>query len=513
MAIHKSLVVVNGRPRQVPSGDLLDPSTMSDKAVKYVVHPTAGVGDFTTLEAAVAAMVAPGGQIAVREGTFNIATTITIPEGCIVSIYGAGAGDENNSPVTVVNFTGSGIPLFETETGGLVISDIQFNGDNTTAQPFYHNSSGATLIVENCSINAFQQIVFAENSANATFRDTELNLASGAGDPYFWSGNDGQLTWERVRASSGVQNTTVIDDEPDFTVYDSELSGNGGISAISVDNIRFFNFDLIGASVTVQGRNTIISDCRFSDTSIKLLNNKNTIANTVFDGGGSGTGGQFDAQLILNIQAPGDMESLITNCYFISGVKGIDIIDSSRIAVTGCMFTSHSTAAIRASCSGGDMFYSVTGCRFASDTITVLEVGSSGIVGRCTANEGFEPATIIGPNTTIEGVRRNDTTSTTADAFAEVFTHRNKKGLTGVGTIKNTDGANSLDVKETAIDAFGVTGSVTNTVANGADRLLNPMINIGTARPPYVSYMIEVASTSAGNPATFESHHASNGAA
>jgi len=88
-------------------------------------------------------------------------------------------------------------------------------------------------------------------------------------------------------------------------------------------------------------------------------------------------------------------------------------------------------------------------------------------------------------------------------------TRINPAGLTGQGTIKNT-GAQSMDVKETVTDAFGVTDSVTTTVTAGKDLLLTMAVNINTARPPYVSYKIEVKSTAAGVPTTYSYQHTMN---
>src|SRR6185369_6906263 len=64
-------------------------------------------------------------------------------------------------------------------------------------------------------------------------------------------------------------------------------------------------------------------------------------------------------------------------------------------------------------------------------------------------------------------------------------------GVQGIATIKNT-GANGMNVRETGVDQFGVTSTVTTLVAAGNDLRLDPTNNVGTARPPYTRYSIEV---------------------
>lgn len=96
----------------------------------------------------------------------------------------------------------------------------------------------------------------------------------------------------------------------------------------------------------------------------------------------------------------------------------------------------------------------------------------------------------------------------TTNAFVEVVpTIASPKGLMGVGRVKNTDGVDSMDVRESYTDAFGVTSTKTTTVAPGDFLELNLSINITggtTGFPPYVSYKVEVMDTVAGNHATYE---------
>lgn len=120
--------------------------------------------------------------------------------------------------------------------------------------------------------------------------------------------------------------------------------------------------------------------------------------------------------------------------------------------------------------------------------------------------------TIIGPKTKVNNAVLADKATSTTNALVEIVpTITNPKGLMGIGSIKNTDGANSLDLKETFTDAFGVTSSVTNTIAPGDYMIMHLQQSLGTGRAPYVSYKAEVIDTVAGSHATYVSHFTSMG--
>jgi len=86
---------------------------------------------------------------------------------------------------------------------------------------------------------------------------------------------------------------------------------------------------------------------------------------------------------------------------------------------------------------------------------------------------------------------------TSADANATIATLANATGLVAVGAFKNT-GANGLILREEATDAFGTSSSAERTVAASATALLQLSAAIGTALPPYVSYVAKVRSQTSG---------------
>jgi hypothetical protein len=196
----------------------------------------------------------------------------------------------------------------------------------------------------------------------------------------------------------------------------------------------------------------------------------------------------------------------ISGCIFDgAGVIGtnaqIDVVDVQGVEIVGCSFSNNGTgvateANISVGATGGTTKLTVSSCQFFGGTPAqaVKEVGGLGtIVGKYDDNLGFETAVIVSNFSSVNGAKRfNQPAGATTGAFVSQFIYTNQRGLLGVGTIKNTGGVNSLNVKELVTDAFGVSDSRTNAVVAGADQPLDSQTNIGTARAPYVSYEVQV---------------------
>ncbi len=145
--------------------------TFTPEAATYVVHPTPGVGDFTTIQAALTALPAEGGFILVREGTYSISTTNTLPVGKPVTIRGCG-----NS--TVISLGANAIPAFTIPTGAATNTPIVFDnflvtGTEVAAQAVleYADSNGLVEVyMENLVTTGIQFTVniTASSSESAT---------------------------------------------------------------------------------------------------------------------------------------------------------------------------------------------------------------------------------------------------------------------------------------------------------------------------------------------------------
>jgi hypothetical protein len=192
--------------------------------------------------------------------------------------------------------------------------------------------------------------------------------------------------------------------------------------------------------------------------------------------------------------------------------------------IKGCAFrglSAASTAGIRFN--GPNNF--VLGCDFDTDNWgcpPILEVGINAdrnVYNDCLGLNGNPNPLIggagvasvfVGVRNTFNGLSQFRTTGATVNAFTTITNQLATSGVQGIGTIKNT-GVNGMNVRETGVDQFGVTSTVTTLVAAGGDLRLDPTNNVGTARPPYTRYSIEVQSATAGLPTTYDLRLGMNG--
>lgn len=95
-------------------------------------------------------------------------------------------------------------------------------------------------------------------------------------------------------------------------------------------------------------------------------------------------------------------------------------------------------------------------------------------------------------------------TGTTKGYYVPVLKNSNPEGDFGIGTLENTDGANSLRVRETVLDFFGVIDSVVTTLPAGNTYLLDLETNFGLGRPSYATYQVDVIDGVPGSHATYK---------
>jgi hypothetical protein len=494
-------------------------------AATRIVSLVAGEGTDLTIAAAIAALPAAGGDIYVKGGTYPIAASLDFTTK-VVRIRGAG---------TSVNFTSSptflvpaaGISLFKNGEQGSSVEDITVEGDNTSSQVFYEGS--AEIRFARVNVHDVAGIIKGSSTPEVLFKDSYLNVPSGVSIPladrYLWksSSANGTLIFDNVELFITGSGATIMSgvtagaNGPEFKVVNSYVGGGGGGGATNfwfAQVIEWDGFNLDTAQFEISGARNFITNCGLMDFSIKFKAVWNFISNSNFSGGGTGSG--LATSQVEFAVASSPAESIVTGCNFYGNsvsLTGITITNTFPVEIADCIFSNHTVQAVlftggtSPSASKG----SVVGCRF-TETTPVTE-GDANVVGRYADNEGFAGSTIAGPNSTVEGVRRYDKVGgTTTASFVELFTHKNSKGIIGIGTIKNTSGTNALDIKETVTDVFGTTASLTTTVSLGNDYLLDPQANISTARPPYISYKVEVTDTVGGNHATFDIHHATEGA-
>lgn len=449
-------------------------------AATFIVGNDLSVADFQRIEDAILNLPSTGGSIGLLS---NI--SITPPVGGYVlptkpvRIFGAGT---DASTINVGSFTG---PLFTLSDQDFTLEDVTFLGTSIAAQTLILNTAPGAgepicflkrVRVGTSASNAFETIIDADALGRHWRMDSCYMFVAGV-DPYFFrDGGNGELYMVNcdIRNNAGVSGTIPV-----------HISNSVLIS--SVNNIAFAGT----SKVTTSGI---------------------TAPTTTF-----GSSSEFSSSRIL-----GNV-SLSSECGFI-GVNQ----SGGTVSTTGSLVKVHGSTLSAFTATGGglhsivgnDFFGGGDNCTLASSSnnvvgdntgIQVLESGTANN-NRFDDNQNFSGSTIIGTTSTVNGAKRFGSTGATVDAYATLFTHTNAKGLMGIGTIKNTDGADSLTIEEQVIDAFGVTTTVETVVTFGDTYMLDLQTNFDTTGfPPYVSYRVRVKSTSPGNPASYSIQFVSQG--
>jgi hypothetical protein len=197
-----------------------------------------------------------------------------------------------------------------------------------------------------------------------------------------------------------------------------------------------------------------------------------------------------DVPLTLPNYAAG---SIITGSLFESAAgtpaRYIDIVAGcDNVVVSSCVFSTFSSEAIRL---GADR------CAISGNTnCKVTETGAAND-NNYSGNKGLtQTSTILGATSIVNGVANSQLSGPTNAIFIVILNYQSLMGMMAIGTIKNT-GANPMEVKETVVDLFGGSANLTHTVPAGDHLTLDLQIDIGVARPPYVTYQIEVRHTGA----------------
>lgn len=453
------------------------------RAATLVVSPTGDRADYSDIQQALNALPADGGIIYLREGTFNISAPITFPDKPI-KIVGSG---RNN---TVINIGSNAISAFRTAFAKpFSIESLSVIGDNSIAQVFFEWT--AAVYMYNPAI--FRDIVVGSRTTPTISIKTLFKVpASGFG----------QIKANILNCSFDTANGQYLYEGNilgDFDISFTEITGDVRIQN-EVLNIRAVGLTIL----SLRGVNALPSaeftDCyingstdgaiQFGVTTSGSLGNKFYGCRFVLYGG-----------IVFGNAAQGF--AFVGNIVSALAARAIDVLlNAAGGKIIGNYFSSWTGEAVRINATN----LTVSGnynCR-------VTETGAAND-NRYSDNSGFSGSTIIGPNSIVDGVRRRDVTGgTTTAAFVTVFEHKNAKGVVGIGTIKNTGGVNDLEVRETVTDAFGTTASVVTTVNPGNDYMLDPQTYFGAARPPHVSYKVEVRHPVAAT--TYSLRHATLGA-
>lgn len=450
-----------GNQGSVGSGIQGAQGIQTPEAATFVVSPTPGVGDFTTIQAAINALPPEGGKILIREGTYPITSEITIPD---KQVFLDGCGtqlSQVSGQGTVIDLGANAINAFhQLGSQHIKIANLHVLGTDDIVQTFWvaDNPDGSNFVdFENVTVDRMQN-GFRNPAGSLFVRVSQFYMTN--------EDNDG-------------------DDSPG-----SSFTGNGSIEGIN-SQINGGNItgtvDLIGADF-----NLILDNC--------VVLGPNQVHFLFIT----------DSYISGQIQIIAGGMAHVEGCHFVQFIgtptRYLDFdVGAGPSSVIGCdMVTPAAVEEIRTASTG----LTVVGCT------TFPRVTETNFFALNIFSDIATASTIIGRDTIVNGARRFQTPvdAATQDAYFTLFTHQNHKALLGIGTIKNTDGANFMTVKETVTDGFGVTDFTETVVAPGTDYTLNPQTNKATARPPYLSYSVAVKSTTPGSSATWAIQFGSQGA-
>lgn len=436
------------------------------KAATLVVHPVPGIGDFTTIQAALAAIVAlGGGYILVREGTYTPPVGGYIIPAVPVEIIGCGSGFDNPG-ATIIDATlfGAGDIFTSASKHKRRIADLNVVGDPTVVQRFYRNNLGTVEItdVENVLVKDVQTC-FAHTEPYTVRLLKVEHRPSGGFPAQFWTFLGGAGGSSFIYADQVIVLGATIDDNPFLYATNSQftLTQFAGPVVNAIRELRVAACEFSG-EILLQTAFSLITGCKFTngifgvpppryldfpagfsaitgciflvDASIEdirvsggdlpvsitgcLFNNVvgglrrlnltvpngANIANCDFHGCTS-------EQILINATS---LDVTIVGCNFTddgTAPRAIDIIAGAfRVTVSGCNFKFFSTEAIRiagARC----MVVGNTGCR-------VVELIATANLNRYAANDGFDPSAITGGASLIEN---ENVTETAVDTLLDEF--------------------------------------------------------------------------------------------
>lgn len=381
------------------------------KAATLVVHPVPGVGDFTTIEAALAAIVAlGGGYILVREGTYTVPAGGYIMPDVPVVIRGCGRGvtildqGANADATFVVGFVHDYVIEDLTVTGGVADVDRRVVSASVAADVSVLRVDGTFL----------RTVIEVTGGVAATFHvdDSSFDLFSNAASWFVLAGIAAAIHASDVTVTA-AGNFGGISGAPHVELSECTLTAVNGFS-VGGDSVLVgcALLGTAGESVSLATKSKVTS-CRFDSLIVTVAGDSVLITNCAFNG----SAGQARdlvvsapsiGPLIVNctfrgcttdlIQVnAGALDTIITGCHFIddaTAARAIDVLAGAfRCLIDGNAFEFFTTEAVQIA-TANCIVTSNTGCK-------VVETGAAN-VNVYANNTGFDPATIIGGGSKIE---------------------------------------------------------------------------------------------------------------
>lgn len=462
------------------------------------------------LAAAIAALPAEGGEIWVGQGTITLTGSITIDRN--VKLIGAGRA-------TTVITPAASVTAFSLGAFQLVMRDMEFRG-NGTQKLILLTAAGSVTDLQNVRVggivggfggtplDTFLDASGSSFGGSVRLTDSDFNLDN----VFIANGNTLSLSMEMCNVGA-LTSISLPGSASQNGAYNCSFSAATiEVRAIPVSGCLF------SGNVTFVG-GTFADGCTVTATTITFGNNCKATNCSLTGAVTTGDNCQISNATLTSTLSAGET-SIYSNCV----IAGAVTAGGTGVKMFGCKLASFTSS------TAGRDNHVIKGCTFtgAGNNCTLTDSDGCVVEGNvnCQVNEtatsdsnvfanntGFSGSTIVGPNDTVDGTRRFSSTGNSADAYATILTFTSLKGLFGIGTIKNTDGAaDQMTVEEEAIDFFGTTHTKETVVSAAGDYLLSPQTNFSAAGgPPYSSYRVRVKSTSAGNPAPYSIQFAAQG--
>lgn len=395
-----------------------------DRPATITVHPTPGIGDATTIADGLAMLPAAGGSLLLREGTYSISATLTLPDKA-VTIRGSGES-------TVVSLGANAIPAFTipviSALHNYVFEDFNVTGTSVANQKIWSigdtNSRGVvyakrihstgvqfpihitadggepvTVNLEDChfvpltdgsgilintpdsagvSVNAYMQRVrFYDAFEDAI---TGALTAGGFYDDFTGVNIIGEdctfaIGTGSTMGSIALHNCHIMNFGPNANPIIAVADDNFGITPSSLVGCggAFVNFDFAGNGTHVYGG--FYDSCSFTDGAISFFTDVYFFDDLAAD----------EAVII------GSSDTFVKGCFFDNA--GTDyVLDGKFNTIAGNRFGSAPTAVIRLTNSSA----AVTDNNFLNLTPAVLEAGAAASChNRLDNNEWTTPPTLL----------------------------------------------------------------------------------------------------------------------
>lgn len=413
-------------------------------AATRVVSLIPGDGTDTTIQSAVLNLPPEGGLIFIKQGTYNISSTIDLPSGKNIAFVGCGES-------TILQ-GGAGVALFQIVAGApsrtVILSNMTIKGTGSLGDVIVTSQSAnfQYVLLERCFLGLLSVFTGSGGVRPAFIRLAEcIHPLNG---PFVMLGGFASLAGgsQIELISSGLNFNQFFNLDPALIFcVDSAIGGDiGGEFIRAAARSVFVGSAFTEVDLQLKGA-SVVDGCSFSFSRLTL--------------------------------DPGSDGSVVSGCQFSNPFPGGPslVVNSSKNTISGVSFAG------------------------ITQTISTGTVGDNVFDG---IND-YSGASIFS-NSFVEGSRTLSTSGDSQDIFVDVLTCENPVGVMFEGTVRNTGGVNSMEVQETAVDLFGSTGTKTTTVTPGNDLIVTSSQQVGTARPPYKSYKISIKSTIPGASTAFQ---------